>query len=55
MADTIYRQEAIDELRLRFDDTAESWMEMRDLVIDTIKDLPSAQPERKTGKWETVE
>ena len=47
MADTIYRQEAIDELRLRFDDTAESWMEMRDLVIDTIKDLPSVQPEQQ--------
>lgn len=45
--DMISRQAAIDELRFRFDDTAESWMEMCGLVIDAIKDLPSAQPEQQ--------
>lgn len=43
--DVISRQAAIDELHYRFDDTAESWKEMCDLVIDALKDLPSAQPE----------
>lgn len=53
MKDVIYRQDAIDA----FD--AQCWerinipicKEIRNAAKDTIKKLPSAQPERKTGKW----
>ena len=44
--DTIYRQEAIDALIDRFA-TLAYWNP--DVVIDTLKKVPSAQP--KKGKW----
>lgn len=41
-SDLIYRQAALDVLKLNWAGKA---------AIDAIKDLPSALPGRKTGKW----
>ena len=46
--DTIYRQDAIDAFwKLE----AELRPSAIDAVLDMLKNLPSAQPERKKGKW----
>lgn len=64
--DVIYRQAAIDakqefrnpnvvrstEARTAYDRTyANGWNDCNSAWIDVVKDLPSAQPEQKTGKW----
>ena len=52
MQDLISRQAAIDAIRKIYDSVGilgEKWAV--DKCQMAIKDLPSAQPERKTGKW----
>jgi len=48
MKDTIYRQAAIDEIKALYE-----WHEIvtEDRAIDHFKRLPSAEPERKKGRW----
>lgn len=48
MYDLISRQAAIDAVIALKTEHRVSW---KDAVIDTLDDLPSAQPERKKGKW----
>lgn len=52
MSDLISRQETIDELKTRFDGCCDTWIEMRDLVIDAIKDIHDAleNSKRKMGR-----
>lgn len=50
-SDTISRREAIDAvLKLTYADEAYGYADAKDLV-DSLEKLPSAQPERKTGRW----
>ena len=59
MSDLISRQAAIDALRVAYwDDKIQSAKDdpcivdaMTDWAIRQVKALPSAQPERKKGKW----
>ena len=55
MSDTIDRQAAIDAIKSRKTAEQSSAGIMRnavvDFCIDIVKKLPSAQAERKTGKW----
>ncbi len=44
MSDLISRQAAIDALTHKWDGMVTS-------VFDVLKELPSAEPERKTGQW----
>lgn len=48
MGDLISRQAAIDEIKALYE-----WHEIvtEDRAIDHFKRLPSAEPERKSGKW----
>lgn len=48
MGDLISRQAAIDEIKALYE-----WHEIvtEDRAIDHFKRLPSAEPERKRGKW----
>ena len=48
MSDLISRQAAIDDIKAIYEyhDTV-----TEDRIIDHLKRLPSAQPERKKGKW----
>lgn len=49
--DAISRQAAIDAvLKLTYADEAYGYADAKDLV-DSLEKLPSAQPERKTGRW----
>lgn len=45
MSDLIDRQDAIDAVKGRFS------MPVDNLIAEVIGQLPSAQPERKTGRW----
>lgn len=47
MDDLISRQAAIDEI----DKLSDEPIGYLEAAIDTLADLPSAQPERKTGQW----
>ena len=54
MKDTIYRQDAIDavnELTKWYYETFHEKRPTAIAVIYKLMDLPSAEPERKTGKW----
>lgn len=56
MADLIDRQAAIDALdapiyNIKGKDNAERMVEYLQTVIRRIKNLPPAEPERKTGHW----
>jgi len=64
MSDLISRQEAIDALEtigydfsdsglseIELEEVCEAVGDVRQDMIDRIKQLPSAQSERKTGKW----
>lgn len=52
MSDLISRQAAIYAIEKRMDDiTCEEFAEGMSEAITEISLLPSAQPERKTGKW----
>ena len=56
MNDLIDRQDAIDALReeveWEYDEKDEQWYYIEaDMAIGAIERLPSAQPERKKGKW----
>lgn len=44
MSDLIERQKALDALTHKWDGMVTS-------VFDVLKELPSAEPERKTGHW----
>ena len=56
-SDLIDRQAAIDALIRKIrphnngDGTITMWVMSEELVRKTLNDLPSAQPERKTGEW----
>ena len=51
MDDTIYRQAAIDAAERESQvDGAYGYMDTKS-IVDMLNDLPSAQPERKKGKW----
>ena len=51
MNDLISRQEAIDAIIAEtYMDGAYGYADCKDLV-DTLENLPSAQPEQKKGKW----
>lgn len=47
--DTIYRWAAIDAIYALSDDSI-AWLNG---AAEAVKELPSAQPERKKGKWDT--
>lgn len=52
--DCISRKMAIDEVKRLHDVAWANWKETRisaNTMIDALKDLPSAQPQRKKGKW----
>lgn len=52
--DTIYRQDAIDAIHKNYDSILDFKSDGRTVAYsfeDIINALPSAQPERKTGKW----
>lgn len=49
MKDTIYRQAAIDAINTYFGFNIEE--EYGSTVQEVVNGLPSAEPERKTGKW----
>lgn len=54
--DLINRQAAIDALKAKKDKSAKGdigrfYNTIIQNTIDAIKDLPSAQPEQKTGRW----
>ena len=56
MDDLISRQAAIDALKAKKDKSAKGdigcfYNTIIQNAIDAIKDLPSAQPEQKTGRW----
>ena len=51
MSDLIERQAAIDALNKMLHDCFWADDEELDAVITTLNELPSAQPERKNGKW----
>ena len=54
MADLIDRQAAIDAVNKLVEWYKEKWHESRptsESVIDVLNNLPSAQPERKKGRW----
>lgn len=49
--DTIYRQAAIDAAERESQvDGSYGYMDTKS-IVDMLNDLPSAQPERKKGKW----
>jgi len=50
-SDTISRQAAIDAVNKALDRQTLLYGFVRKVALDAIKNLPSAQPERKTGKW----
>lgn len=59
MDDLISRQAAIDALKSRFSDEPDMTIEDsafwdHKAVLEVISNQPSAQPERKRGKWERV-
>ena len=45
--DTIYRQDAVDAIN-ELHDKSNAWL---DLAVEALEKLPSAEPERKKGKW----
>ena len=54
--DCISRQAAIDMFqRLAYDDwnqgTSTTWANAYSEAVDMVRELPSVQPERKTGRW----
>ena len=51
MNDLISREAAIDKLYKMLHDCFWADDEELDAVITTLNDLPSAEPERKTGRW----
>lgn len=52
MSDLISRQDAVDALDKRFDDVPmELTVEILQLRRDLRERIPSAEPERKTGRW----
>ena len=51
MADLINRQAAIDAVSKALDRQTLLYGFVRKVALDAIKNLPSAQPERKKGKW----
>jgi len=51
MNDLISRQAAIDAVSKALDRQTLLYGFVRKIVLDAIKNLPSAQPERKNGKW----
>lgn len=54
MDDLISRSAAIDEVKRLHDVAWANWKETRistNTMIDALKDLPAAQPERKKGRW----
>lgn len=54
MSDVIERQKALDALKGKLNASVkdtEAVVEYLDGVIERILQLPSAQPERKTGRW----
>ena len=58
MDDLISRQAAIDAIRastLKFTGFMEMEMYTDDDAVEAIEDLPSAQPERKKGKWKETD
>lgn len=50
MSDLIERQKAIDAV-LELSEKMKDEMLFIDAIVDEIENLPSAEPERKTGKW----
>lgn len=55
MADLIDRQAAIDALMEILDRPNHAEFLYTDEICKALSAMPSAQPERKTGKWEAVE
>ena len=54
MDDCISRQAAIDalqEVSEHYTEKGREWHPHVNFMVDAIKELPSAQPERKRGKW----
>ena len=51
MSDLIERQKAIDAV-LDLSEKLADEMLFIDAIVDEIENLPSAEPERKKGKWE---
>ena len=52
MSDLIERQKALDGLKYEMKYGAEMDSYGLDTAYDIIENIPSAEPERKTGKWE---
>lgn len=52
MSDTISREKAIATV-FRMHDSCDTYdiTDYRDMMVEALKVLPSAQPERKKGKW----
>lgn len=50
MSDLISRQDAIDAV-LELSDKLANEMLFIDAIVDEIENLPSAEPERKKGRW----
>ena len=54
MSDLIERQAAIDAVNNAFDRETLLTGFVRSIAVRAIRDMPSAQPEPKEGKWEQV-
>lgn len=52
MDDLISRQAAIETIQRAFDRETLLYSFVRKVAVDALKTMPSAQPERKKGKWE---
>jgi len=50
-SDLISRQQAIDAINNAFDRETLLTGFVRSIAVRAIRDMPSAQPERKTGRW----
>jgi len=50
MSDLISRQDAVDAV-LDLSEKLKNEMLFIDAIVDEIENIPSAEPERKTGKW----
>ena len=52
MSDLIRREDAIQTLKSMMQDCFPEAEEELDAIVTTVREIPSAEPERKRGKWE---
>lgn len=53
MSDLISRQDAVDAV-LNLSEKVANEMLFIDAIVDEIENIPSAEPERKKGRWKNV-